>query len=347
MSRARVRQKNRPFRRIAALGGACLGALFLLTACIDVNADVTVNSDATGTGTFELVLQKQAASMLGITSADQLGTQIASEDSGGIPGMGNCTSGENDAGYTYSCTFTNVAFTNGDGPWTITKSGDTITFAMKGNATGDLASAEASASPSASDDLSTLLGGASLGTMTVKVAFPGPISSVSGSGVEQTSDTSATISSDLSKTVDVSITAAASSGGSLSASMIIVLLVALAVLVLIVVVVIVMVSRRNKRPTGPPIQAPGIPNAAEVVAGATATAVVAPVVAEEVAEAVAPEAEAETVAEAPVEEAEAVAAPEAPAAPEAAPEAPVAETTPEAPAEAPDSSDTPPAEPPQ
>ena len=256
MSRA-----HRPIRRITALAAACVGAAFLLTACIDVNADITVNSDATGSGTFEMVLQKEAASMLGVTSADQLASQISGDETG-VPGLSDCKAGETDAGYTYSCSFTNTAFTDATGPWTITKSGESIVFTIKGNAAAD-ASAE-------SGDMSELLGGASLGTMTIKVAFPGPISQMTGEGVTKTSDTSATITSDLSETVDVTITAESSAGGGLSASMIIVLLVALAVIVLIIVVAIVMIRRRSK-PTGPPIAAPGNPNAAQVVADATAT----------------------------------------------------------------------------
>lgn len=259
------RAARRPTRRIVGLAAACVGALLTLTACIDINADVTVNPDATGTGTFELVLQKQAAAMLGVTSADQLGSQIAAEGSGGIPGMTDCTASETDAGYVYSCSFANETFTGSDGPWTITKSGETLVFAVRGNAAAD-ATGDAADEPN-------LLGDTSLGTMTVKVTFPGPISQITGTGVEKTSDTTATISTDLGQSVDVSITAAASSGG-LALAPIIVVVVALLVIALIVAVAVVMIRRR--KPAAAALPAPGNAAAAQVVAGATATEVVTP-----------------------------------------------------------------------
>lgn len=252
---------QRPIRRAAALAAACVGAAFLLTACIDVNASVDVNADATASGSLEMVLQKQAASVLGVNSADDWATQVKSSETQNDPNLGDCAAGETDAGYTYTCNFTNSAFTDESGPWTIVKSGNDIVFTLKGNAASD-AGAQTDA-----------LGGASLGTMTIKVTMPGEISQITGTGVEKTSDTAATITSDLSKPVDVTITSASSPSG-MSASIIIVVVVALAVIVLIIIVAITLIRRRRNAPTGPPISPPGIANAHEVVAGATATAVV-------------------------------------------------------------------------
>jgi hypothetical protein len=265
MSRA-----HRPIRRVAALAAACVGAAFLLTACIDINADLTVNSDAKTTGTLEMVLQKQAASVLGVNNADDWGKQISSQDPQATSDLGDCTAGESDAGYTYTCSFTDVAFTDPTGPWTVAKSGDDIVFTVKANAAED-ASANADA-----------LGGASLGTMTIKVTFPGAISQTTGDGVTKTADNAATITGDLTKSLDVTITAASSSSSGLTASAIIVVLVGLAVIVLIIIVAVVMITRRRKTDDAPPIAPPGIANAHQVVADATATtALTAPLVVED------------------------------------------------------------------
>ena len=93
---------QRPIRRAAALAAACVGAAFLLTACIDVNASVDVNADATASGSLEMVLQKQAASVLGVNSADDWATQVKSSETQNDPNLGDCAAGETDAGYTYT-----------------------------------------------------------------------------------------------------------------------------------------------------------------------------------------------------------------------------------------------------
>jgi len=257
MFTVRTLGRGRVARRRGALAAACVGAMLVLTACIDINADVTVNPDATGTGTFEMVLQKEAAGMLGVKSADDFAKQVNSDGSTDMQGMTDCKTGETDAGYTYACSFTNLAFTGSEAPWTISKSGDDLVFAMKGTGMGDAGGASPSAS--SSDDLSGLLGGASLGTMTVNVSFPGPILATTGSGVTKTSDTTATITADLGKSVDATITAAASGGG-LSGSVIAVVLVAAAVIALIIIVAIVLITRRRKPSAAPALTAPEAPD---------------------------------------------------------------------------------------
>ncbi len=217
--------------RLAAVGAV---AVTLLSACISVKADLTVNPDATASGTFALELEKEAAGFLGITSLDTFAEGIDSGDVSGGTGLEQfqtCTPSETDAAFVYSCSFENAAFTADDGPWTIAKDGDQITFRMQSAADEEAAGTE------------ELLGDASVGEIEVKVAFPGPISSITGSGAEQTSDTTATISGSLTDQLEVTIVSAAGGGGALSS--LLVLLIFAAIVILIIVVVVVLIMRRR------------------------------------------------------------------------------------------------------
>jgi len=223
--------------RLAAIGAV---AVTLLSACITVKADLTVNPDASASGTFSLELQKEAAGFLGITSVDDFAKGIDSGEVTGDTGFEqfqDCSPSETDAGYVYSCTFTNATFTDTNGPWTITKDGDQITFHIASTGSG------AEGDTSAQD----VLGDASIGDIEVSIEFPGSISSITGSGAEQTSDTSATISGSLTDQMDVTIVSAAGGGFSLSSILVIVIFAAILILIIVVVVVLIM-RRRSSTP---------------------------------------------------------------------------------------------------
>jgi len=53
--------------RIIGLAGACALVVVTLTGCLKLDADLTVNADATATGTLAIEFQKEAASFLGIS----------------------------------------------------------------------------------------------------------------------------------------------------------------------------------------------------------------------------------------------------------------------------------------
>lgn len=306
--------------RIVGLVGACALALVALTGCIKVDADVAVNPDATGTGTFAFELQKDAAGFLGISDLASFEAQLTEGDLAGETGLGifdSCETSESDTGFVYSCSFTNTAFTDpADGPWTIAKDGDSIVFTMD---------SEGQADPAATGE-DELLGDASLGSVTVDVTFPGAITSITGEGATKTSDTTATVSGSLTENISAVITSEAGSSG-LSLSVLLVLLVAAAVLILIIVVVVVLISRRGKGGSADAGDGAddGVGAAAVVVPAAAAAAVPAVVEETVVQEAV--------VEDAPVvEEVAVIETPEPPTAPAAeTPESPVTPETPESP----------------
>jgi hypothetical protein len=221
--------------RLIGLAGACALAVLALSGCLKLDADLTVNADATGSGMLAIEFQKEAAGFLGISDLASFEKNFSGGDLGaeGLDKFTDCTSSETDAAYVYTCTFENEAFAEGDGPWTITKEGDLVVLRVVNEGQ--------SGNP---DDSLDLLGGADLGSLTVAATFPGPITAVSGDGVEKTSDTTATISGSLTDSIDASVTSESSSGG-FSVSALLVILGALAVLALIVIVAVVLLMRRR------------------------------------------------------------------------------------------------------
>lgn len=223
--------------RVLALTAACGLAILSLSGCIKVNADLTIDPEAQGSGTFAFELQKQAAGFLGISDLDGFSSQLTSGDLSqeGFSALGTCDASETADAFVYTCAFTSTSFTEEGGMWTIEKKDDSIVFHMVNEGTGDTQGSDASA----------LLGDASMGDITVNVTFPGPIKEITGDGATKTSDTQATISATMTDTLDVTITSGIESGSPISG--ILVVLVGLAVVALIVIVLIVLLMRR-KRP---------------------------------------------------------------------------------------------------
>ena len=259
--------RERRFVRGLALVAAGGLAVLTLSGCLSVNAAVDINSDAKASGTFAVGVEKQAAQMLGMTdlAAFEAGLQNPDMTAGsGDLLSGDCTSSETDTEFVYTCKFTDTDFSASgtENPWTITKDGDAITFTMVNEgSTGDDASAD-------------LLGGGSLGTITVNVTFPGEITSITGEKVTKTSDTSATVSAAASDPVNVTITSKSSGGGGGAIGKIL-LIAGIALLVIIVIALIAfLVMRGRKSPPAAPAVA-AAPAAAAVAMPAVAETVVA------------------------------------------------------------------------
>lgn len=227
-------------RRLALVTVGAL-AVVSLTGCLSMTADVNVNSDAKASGSLAIGLQKQAANMLGMTDLDSFSSGITSEGSdsaGSVLTTGECTASETDTDFVYTCAFSEQAFTDpADGPWTITKSGEEITFALVNAGSEGLTGGE---------DAADLTGGASMGDLTVNVTFPGEITSVTGTMVEKTSDTTATIKGPMADVFEVTIVSKASGagGGGIGTILLIVGLVLLAIIVIAVVVALLMRGRK-------------------------------------------------------------------------------------------------------
>ena len=230
--------RRRRITRAIALAATSGLAVLTLSGCLSLTANLTVDSDAKATGDLALGLQKQAAGMLGMSDLATFEEGLQSEeltgDGGGVFESGQCTASETDTEFLYTCTFTDTAFaTSEDGPWTITKDGDVITFRLVNEGSGG------------TDDPAADMLGSSMGDMTVNVTFPGPIQSITGDGATKNSDTTATVKVPLSDPADITITSAASSGGGIGTILLIVGLALLAIIVIGIIVALVLRGRKS------------------------------------------------------------------------------------------------------
>lgn len=227
---------SRRTTRIAGLAGAAALAVLGLTGCIKVDAIVGIGPDATGSGTFTLEFQKEAANFLGITDLASFESQIsegALTEGDELDAFTECVTSENDTGYVYTCTFANTEFTDPEGLWQITKEGEEIVFTMSSPGAGEEAAGA-----------EELLGGASMGGINVTAEFPGPITSIEGTLVEQTSENEAAITASMMDEIAVTIRSEAGSSGP-TLSVILVIAVTAGIIVLLIVAVILLVMRRR------------------------------------------------------------------------------------------------------
>ena len=248
---------TRRFVRGLAAAGAGALAILTLSGCLSMTANLAIDSDAMATGSFAIGVQKQAASLLGMTDIDAFTSGITNPettgDTGDLLSTGDCAATETDAEFVYTCSFAATAFTSDGTPWTITKSGDVITFRLVNQST-------------ATDSSSELLQGGSLGDLTVNVTFPGEITSVTGDNVTKSSDTSITIASSMTDAVDVTVTSKATGAGA-SGSTVgkILMIVGIVILVIIVIALIAFLVMRRKKVEPAALAAEG---AVPVVVGA-------------------------------------------------------------------------------
>lgn len=215
---------------VAAIGGL---TVLTLSGCLSMTANLSISPDAKTTGTFAIGLQKQAAGMLGMKDLDTFKSGITSPDlsegSSGLLSGDECAASETDIEFIYTCTLRGDEPASGDIPWTVTKSGDVITFHMV-NKASDTSDNE-------------LLQGGSLGDLTVDVTFPGTITSVTGDKVTKTSDTTITIKAPMSDPVDVTVTSEASTASSSSK---VILIIGIIVLAIVVIALIAFFAMRRK-----------------------------------------------------------------------------------------------------
>jgi hypothetical protein len=233
--------------RSAAVAAIAGFALLALTGCLSIQAVVSINSDAKGSGTFSIMLQKQAAKLMGMTDLSSFSSGITKQDaaasSGDILSAGKCEPSETADNFVYTCTFSEAAFAKEGELWTIKKDGSKIVFQMK-NAGG------AAAGGADAGQMNDLLGGSSLGDITVNVTFPGTIEQVTGAGATKTSDTTATVKGAMTDTIDVTITSATSSSAPIG--LFIGGIIGLLLLATIIVGLVLFFVRRGKTPDATP-----------------------------------------------------------------------------------------------
>ena len=223
--------------RLAGLTAAMGLVVGLLSGCLSLDYALNVNADSTLSGTLKVAIAKEAASTLGINSADDFleGVNSGEVTSGmGLDVAEDCVPSESESDLILACTITNAKASDIDEGWSMTTDGDTATLRVVSNV--DEAAAAVEPETIEMPDIN-------LGSYTFVINFPGPISSVSGTGVTQTSETSMVAEGGLSDTIDFTVTGSTSSSNGLPWwSYLVIGLIAGAV----VVAIIGVVQRRKK-----------------------------------------------------------------------------------------------------
>lgn len=196
--------KTHSLRRVAGVTASMGLVVGLLSGCLSLDYALNVNADSTLSGTLKVAIAKEAASTLGLTSPEDLLEGVNSGDvtSGlGLNVAEGCVPSESETDLILACTITNAKASDIDEGWSMTTDGDTATLRVVSN----LDEAAAAADP-ATIEMPDL----NLGSYTFIINFPGPITSVAGTGATQTSETSMVATGGLSETIDFTVTGSTS-----------------------------------------------------------------------------------------------------------------------------------------
>ncbi len=106
---------------------ALVASVFFLSGCIDISGDIHIHRDDTVTGSLTLSIDKEAASLIGISSPDQLLPLV--EEERGSSGLGQTEWSTNTTDSTYELTAKGT-FTDEDSLWRIESSGSQQTITL-------------------------------------------------------------------------------------------------------------------------------------------------------------------------------------------------------------------------
>lgn len=151
-----------------AVMAAGIAAVTLLTSgCMSMTADITLDSQAKGSGSMVVSVNKQLASMAGISSADAF-KAIVTESGTDTPANARIDASESETDYIATISFADTVLDDKDFGARVLENGNiSFTFANEG-------------SESAGED--ELFADMDLGNATLTVNFPGDVIEFSGEG---------------------------------------------------------------------------------------------------------------------------------------------------------------------
>ncbi|MCP4835033.1 MAG: hypothetical protein GY895_09760, partial [Phycisphaera sp.] len=199
---------------------------FVLSGCLDVDADLSVNEDATATGEMNIAISSEISGLLGLGSGVDLVDQLRQGMLDGAEGVEDldCEPAEQENAVAMVCSFENQVFDQADDIWNIYASDDnTVTFY---SSSGEQAAEE---DAGLLDDLVDF----DFGGYQIDVEMPGPIVSVDGTNVDQTSETSFRIEAGLNDSFEAVVVA---EDGSSSFPWVLLIVIGVAVLAVIALV---------------------------------------------------------------------------------------------------------------
>ena len=213
---------------------------FVLSGCLDVDADLSVNEDATATGEMTIAISSEISGLLGLGSGVDLVDQLQQGMLDGAEGVEDldCEPAEQENAVAMVCSFENQVFDQADDIWNIYASDDnTVTFY---SSSGEQAADE---DAGVFDDLVDF----DFGGYQIDVEMPGPIVSVDGTNVDQTSETSFRIEAGLNDSFEAVVVA---EDGSSSFPWVLLIVIGVAVLAVIALVVFLIGRSRSSSGSG-------------------------------------------------------------------------------------------------
>ena len=208
--------------------------MLVLTACLNVTYKLTINSDATVSGSLQAGIAKEVMKSLGVTSKEQLDDAIVTGKlDTGVNGevSQDCVVTDDATNWIITCTVVNAQITDINDAWSLTKADGNLTLHVISDSPADAAAEEMA------PDMN-------VGTLSFTATFPGPISSITGNGATKVDDNTFTIAGSLGDSFDVTVVGAEEPSRS---TMTVVIIAIAGLIVLAILVVLVFAIRRRKK----------------------------------------------------------------------------------------------------
>lgn len=135
-------------RSKSMVAGTAILLSFMLSSCISLDADISLDDDAMATGTLKIEMAKQIALLAGITSKEAFEEQISGSGGVALPDGQSVTISENDTSYIMSVELDNSPLTedglkaeklaNGTVKFTFKNEGTDSSYSGSGEATGKI-----------------------------------------------------------------------------------------------------------------------------------------------------------------------------------------------------------------
>jgi len=137
--------------------------ILVLSGCLNINAEISLNGRAEASGSFTIDVPKQVAAMMGITSAESLESTLLESEDLNLPRGNSVDVKETDTSYVMTVTMINAPLTEDEMKAEVLPDGRIkFTFGNEG-----------------SIDTSGMDLGITMGSISVKVVFPGNLVEVS------------------------------------------------------------------------------------------------------------------------------------------------------------------------
>lgn len=225
-------ERNQPLKRSKSIAAGVVVLLaFVLSSCISLDADISLNGDALATGTMKIEMSKQIALLGGITSKEAFEEQIASSNGVALPEGQSVTVSENDTSYIMSVKLENSPLTD-DGLKAEKLADGTVKFTFKNEGTDS--------------SLSGL--GDDTGKIELTVKFPGSVTDSSPEFV-QVDDQTLKLEASFGDPLDVYAVSTVDESGSSSTP---VVPIVLGLVILSAIAIGLVRQRKAKSPLPPP-----------------------------------------------------------------------------------------------